>query len=180
MRFRSAWVATFVFLITTMAVAQKVFVDYNHSVDFSQFKTYAWGQGANPNAIQDSIMLQNAQSEINSQLQSRGLQMVQESQNPDVIIVMSAGLKQQTSYNAWGTGGWGWGGGMGEITPETTNIGTLLVDMYEVKGKRLVWRGIAQDALSTKSEKNSKMINKAITKMFEKYPGAVGSPSGHD
>lgn len=173
MKFRLACVAMFVFLLSTMALAQKVYVDFNHSVDFSKFKTYAWGQGPNPNAIQDSILLQNAQSEINSQLQAHGMQMVQESQNPDVIVVLSSGVKQETTYNAWGTGGWRWGGGMGEITPDVSNIGTLVVDIYEAAGQRMVWRGVAQDTLSTKSDKNNKMINKAVTKMFEKYPGAA-------
>jgi len=158
-------------LLSTLAAAQKVYVNYNHATDFSKFKTYAWGQGQNPNAIQDPIALQNAQQEINSQLAVKGLQMVQESQNPDIIIVLSSGIKQQTSYNAWGTGGgWRMGGGMGEITPETSNIGTLVVDIYDANGKQMVWRGIAQGTLSAKSSKNEKEMNKAIAKMFKQYP----------
>jgi|SRR5215467_4150353 len=82
--------AAFVMLLSTLAIAETVYVDYNDAIDFSKFKTYAWGQGANPNAIQDSIMLQSAQSEINSQLGIKGLQMVQESQNPHLVEVVSA------------------------------------------------------------------------------------------
>ena len=52
------------FLLSTMALAQSVYVDYNHAIDFSKFKTYAWGQGPNPNAIQDSILLQTAQRDV--------------------------------------------------------------------------------------------------------------------
>jgi hypothetical protein len=37
-------------LLSTAALAQ-TYVDYNHAIDFSKFKTYAWGQGPNPNAI---------------------------------------------------------------------------------------------------------------------------------
>jgi len=44
--------------------------------------------------------------------------MVEESQNLDRIVVMSRGMKQQTSDNACGTGGWRRGGGMASITPE--------------------------------------------------------------
>jgi hypothetical protein len=157
-------------LFATLALAQKVYVDYNHATDFSKFKTYAWGQGQNPNAIQNSIALQNAQQEVNSQLAVKGLQMVQESQNPDIIVVLNSGVKQETSYNAWGTGGWRVGGGMSEITPETSNVGTLVVDIYDAKGKQMVWRGISQGTLSTKSSKNEKEINKAIAKMFKQYP----------
>jgi Domain of unknown function (DUF4136) len=157
-------------LVSTIAIAESVYVDYNHAIDFTKFKTYAWGQGPNPNAIQDSILLQTAQSDVNSQLQLKGLQMVQESQNPDIVVVMSSGLKQQTSYNAWGTGGWRWGGGMASVTPETSDVGTLVVDIYDANGKQMIWRGISQDTLSTKGSKNEKEMNKAIDKMFKQYP----------
>jgi hypothetical protein len=157
-------------LLSTIALAENVYADYNHAIDFSKFKTYAWGQGPNPNAIQDSILLQTAQNDVNSQLQSKGLQMVQESQNPDIVVVMSSGLRQQTSYNAWGTGGWRWGGGMASVTPETSDVGTLVVDIYDAKGKQMIWRGISQDTLSTKGSKNEKEMNKAIEKMFKQYP----------
>jgi hypothetical protein len=157
-------------MLSTIAVGQKVYTDYNHDVDFSKFKTYAWGQGPNPNAIQDSIMMQNTQQAVNSQLAMKGLQMVQESQNPDLIVVASGGMKQQTAYNAWGTGGWRWGGGMAEITPETLDTGTLVVDIYDASGKRMIWRGISQGTLSTKSSKNEKEMNKAIEKLFKHFP----------
>lgn len=162
--------AVLVCLLSTVVLAQSVYVDYNHAIDFSKFKTYAWGQGPNPNAIQDSILLQSAQTEINSQLGMKGLQMVQESQNPDLVVVMSSGMKQQTSYNAWGTGGWRWGGGMASVTPETSDIGTLVVDIYDANGKQMIWRGISQDTLSMKGTKNEKELNKAINKMFKQYP----------
>ena len=95
---------------------------------------------------------------------------LRESQNPDLIVVMSSGLKQQTSYNAWGTGGWRWGGGMASITPETSDVGTLVVDIYDANGKQMIWRGISQDTMSTKGSKNEKEMNKAIDKMFKQYP----------
>ena len=146
-------------------------MDYNHHIDFSKFRTYAWGQGANPNAIQDSILLQSAQQAIESQLNAKGLRKVQESENPDLVVVTGSGMKQQTSYNAWGTGGWRvGGGGMASVTPETTNVGTLVVDIYDANGKQMVWRGISQGALSNKGEKNEKKMEKAIEKMFKQYP----------
>ena len=47
--------------------------------------------------------------------------------------------------------------------------GRLMVDF--VKDKDLVWRGIADNIMVTmKPEKNTKKINKAITKLFKKYP----------
>jgi hypothetical protein len=169
MKKRLILIAAAICTISIQLLAQQVYVDYNHGLNFSQFHTYAWGQQPNPNQINDSIVMQNVQSNINSQLQSKGLQMVQESQNPDLIVVTSDGMKTETSYSAWGTGR-GFGGGMGEISPEQSQVGTLIVNVYDAKNKQLAWRGIAKDTLSSKSEKNEEMITKAIDKMFKKYP----------
>jgi hypothetical protein len=94
--------------------------------------------------------------------------MVQESQNPDLILLASGGMQQQTSYSAWGMRGIG--GGMGGITPQQNVVGTLIVDLYDAKTKSLLWRGIAQNTLSTNGSKNSQMVTKAVQKMFKQYP----------
>ena len=150
-----------------MSVGQTVSVNYNHSQDFSQFHTYAWGSN-NANQLQNSILAQVAQQDIDSALQGKGLSKVQESQNPDLIVTANGGMKQQTSYSAWGMRGIG--GGMGGITPEQSVEGTLIVDVYSAKSQSLLWRGIAQNTLNNNGNKNQQMLQKAIQKMFKQYP----------
>ena len=155
--------------ISAVASAQTVYVNSSPNANFSSYHTYAWGQNQNPNQVANSFLAQEAVSQINTQLQRKGLQMVQENQNPDLIVVISGGMKTQTSYNAWGMRGFG--GGMGGITPEQNVIGTLIVDIYDVKAKELAWRGMAQNTLNTSnSQKNMKMVDNAVAKMFKKYP----------
>jgi hypothetical protein len=101
-------------------------------------------------------------------LQGKGLQKVQETQNPDLIILASGGMRQQTSYNAWGMRGIG--GGMGGITPQQNVEATLIVDLHDAKSQSLIWRGIAQDTLSNNGDKNQKMVQSAISKMFKQWP----------
>ena len=64
----------------------------------------------------------------------------------------------------------GIGGGMGGITPEQNVIGTMIIDLYDSKNKSLIWRGIAQNALSNNGNKNSQMVTKDVQKMFKQYP----------
>ena len=132
--------------ISAVASAQTVYVNSSPNATFSAYHTYAWGQSPNPNAVASSFLAQEAQNQINTQLQSKGLKMVQESENPDLVVIISGGMKTQTSYNAWGMRGFG--GGMGGITPEQNVIGTLIVDIYDVKAKELAWRGMAQNTLN--------------------------------
>jgi hypothetical protein len=171
MIFRSFLLSVFCILLSSEVWAQDTYVDYDHSLPFATYRTYAWGQQLNPNEIKSPFLAQEAKSQIEMQLQSRGLKMVQEDQNPDLIVVTNGGLRQQTSYTAWGTGGWRFGGGMGSITPDVSTVGTLVVDLYTTNSKQLAWRGTAQGTLNqNKAEKNRQLVDKAVAKMFKKYP----------
>jgi len=159
--------AMLVCIASTIAIGQQVSVNYNHSQSFTQYRTYAWGSD-NTNRVRDSILAQVAIQNIDTALQGKGLQMVKADQNPDVLVTASGGMKEQTSYSAWGMRGIG--GGMGGITPEQNVIGTLIVDLYDAKTQSLVWRGIAQDTLNNNGSKNQQTLQKAVTKMFKQWP----------
>ena len=169
MKARYALCAMLLCIASAVAIGQTVSVNYNKSQSFSQYHAYAWAND-NANQIQNSILAQQAKSDIDTAMQGKGLQLVQESQNPDIILTASGGLKQQTSYQAWGMRGIG--GGMGGITPEQNVEGTMIVDLYDAKAKSLVWRGIAEDTLSNNGNKNSQMVSKAVQKMFKQWPAA--------
>ena len=93
------------FCISAVVSAQTVYVNSSPNATFSAYHTYAWGQNQNPNAVANSFLAQEAVSQINTQLQGKGLKMVQESENPDLVVIISGGMKTQTSYNAWGMRG---------------------------------------------------------------------------
>jgi len=167
MKMKFAVCAMLLCLASTISVGQQVSVNYNHNASFAQYHTYAWGSNNN-NEIQNSILAQVAHQDINTAMQGKGLQMVQESQNPDLILTSNGGMKQQTSYSAWGMRGIG--GGMGGISPEQSMEGTIIVDLYDAKTQSLVWRGIAQNTLNKNGNKNQEMVQKSITKMFKQWP----------
>jgi hypothetical protein len=167
MKIRFAVCVILVCIASAIAHGQQVSVNYNHSQSFTPFHTYAWGSN-NANQIQNSILAQVAVQDIDSALQGKGLQKVAENQNPDLLVTANGGMKEQTSYSAWGMRGIG--GGMGGITPEQNVIGTMIVDLYDAKNQSLVWRGMAQNSLNNNGNKNQQMVQKAITKMFQQWP----------
>jgi len=167
MKTNVAFCALLLCVASTIAVGQQVSVNYDHSANFMQYHTYAWGSN-NKNQIQNSILAQVAQQDINAAMQGKGLQMVQESQNPDLILVASGGDREQTSYSAWGMRGIG--GGMGGISPEQNVEATMIVSLYDAKQQSLIWRGIAQNTLNKNGNKNQEMVEKAVQKMFKQWP----------
>ncbi len=104
-----------VLLLAAPAIAQQVSVNFLPSVSFAQHHTYAWATN-DANQIQNSILAQLAKQDIDTAMRSKGLTVVTEDKNPDIIIPANGGMKHETSYQAWGMRGIG--GGMGTITPQ--------------------------------------------------------------
>jgi len=167
MKMKFAFCAMLLCIASTIALGQQVSVNYDHNASFSQYHTYAWGSN-NTNQIRNSILAQVAQQDINTAMQGKGLQMVQESQTPDLVLVASGGEREQTSYSAWGMRGIG--GGMGGISPEQNVEATMIVSLYDAKQQSLIWRGIAQNTLNNNGNKNQEMVEKAVQKMFKQWP----------
>jgi Domain of unknown function (DUF4136) len=167
MKSKLALCAMLLGITSAIAAAQTVSVNYNHSQSFSAYHTYAWGSN-NTNQIQNSILAQVAQQDIDTAMVGKGFTKVTEAQNPDIILTASGGMRQQTSYSAWGMRGIG--GGMGGITPQQNVEATMIVDLYDAKSQSLVWRGIAQDTLGTNGGKNQQMVQNAVNKMFKQWP----------
>ncbi len=82
-------------------------------------------------------------------------------------------------YGGWGGygfgGGWGgpwggWGGGPAITSVSQIPIGTLVVDLYDTRTKRLVFRGISSTGVSSHASTNTRRLNISIDKMFKKFP----------
>src|SRR5687767_9774814 len=176
--FKLTVVACVLLVLVISGFAQKVRYNYLPGTNFSQYKTYKWVKLENaqyPNQILDSQIMQA----IDSQLALRG--MSKTDTDPDLLVVYQVAINQEKQWNAYSTGGnyWGWGGwgGWGGMSTSTTtsktiNIGTLNVDLYDTGSKKQVWRGEASKTLGSGKdpEKVNKNINKAMAKLFKKYP----------
>ncbi len=154
--------------ISTLAFSQSVNVDWKHGTNFSTFKTYAWGQSPHP--INDSLWHQRIMDIVDKALAGKGLKKVEIGAKPDLVIVYSAGIKQNVSYQGYSMG---WYNRTGSISEVIEREGTLVIDIANPLKQEVVWRGIASDTLSDKSSKNTTKVQKMVSKMFQKYPPAV-------
>src|SRR5882757_9025550 len=152
------------------ASAQKVETDYDHSANFFQYHTYSWGLVH----ATDPLFESRIREAVDHVLQSKGWQLVPA--DGDVMLTAVAVKKSQPEYTTFYDnlgGGWrwhGWGTGMATTTVESIPVGTLVVDIYDCSSRNLVWRGLANDQLSDKPDKDTKKLEKAVAKMFAKFP----------
>ena len=160
------------------ASAQEIRFNYAQGTDFSRYKTYKWvrvPKAQYPNQILDEQIMRA----IDAQLALKGLTKTED--NPDLYVTYQAAINQEKQWNSYSTGGdyWGWGGwgGWGGMSSTTTtsstiNIGTLSCDIYDVASKKQIWRGDASKTLGSGKDpqKVEKNLNKAMAKLFKKYP----------
>ncbi len=162
--------------VASGAWAQDVKVDYDKAANFGAIKTFslklgtAWGNQIGEKRVMD---------EFTEALTAKGWKVAPEGQ-ADSQVVLHGATQTKRSLNTFYSGGMGgygyrgWGGMGGTGTATTTEseytVGTLVVDIFDAKGKSLLWRGVAQDELSDKTDKNIKKLGKASEKLFKDFP----------
>jgi len=176
-------------MLASCASGPKIETDYDHTIDFSKYKTYGF---FNPMGIENrsysSIYGSIFRDAIGKELESRGYL---KSDNPDLMINVSGRLQDKTKvtttsdpymgggyygyrrghYGAWG--GYGYG-----TTTHVSNYteGTVNVDMVDREAKRMIWEGVAVGRVNEKNtnEETRANIYSGIQEMFAGYPFRAG------
>ena len=164
-------------MLSVGAWAQKIDVQYDKNLDYSKFKTFAWGSH---DAVSRPGLAIAIAAAIEEELTKRGLTKV--SDHPDLYVKMYGSVDQELSISdvdpLYGTAGippfataYGlWSSMPGGSAPVTVHKGQLVVDLIDSSPKKLVWRGVAKDKLSDKTSKLVDQVNNAVDKMFQQYP----------
>ncbi len=185
-------------------LAQSVNTDYDRHADFSRYHTFCVDRvhAADPlyeGRLRDALnytlghtTLRNGGTPLRTRT-DQGPAPVEVQAGCDLAVRAIGSVREQTEYNpfyngfgpGWGYGGWGgpgfgygYGGGWGgpSVTRvEQIPVGTLVVDLYDTRTKRLVFRGVAGTEVSHRADKNTRRLNIAVEKMFRHFPPKTDS-----
>jgi hypothetical protein len=160
----------FAMLACSLTPAQDVTTNSMPGADFTKYHSYKWvpiDGAVVPNQIIDAQIKQS----IDSQLATKGLTKT-EGDKADLLIGYQISITQEKQWNAYGTGGMRWGGGMASAQQSTISTGTLVLDMYDPTGKQLVWTGRVSKTLdpSANQGKKQKNLDKAMQKLLKAFP----------
>ena len=162
------------------ACAKTPDVDYDKSVDFSNYKTFAWMPQAtlkNAGNYQISpLMEQRVREAVNTQLQAQGMAMADTS-TADVLLNYHASVDTKIDVDTVNVGysaRWNYWG-MGYNTQTTTreyDVGTLILDVIDRQSNQLVWRGAREGRLIKKQspEQRTEAVNKAVATILSGFP----------
>jgi hypothetical protein len=151
--------------------------DWDHSVDFSQYKTFGLREGTK---AQSSIVQNRIDSAVTATLVSKGLTPADD---PSLLVYThtSVSREKQVNYDNFGYGGWygwdGWGTGGWAATSATVQevpIGTVTVDLVDANKKTLVWRGTATETVTSDDTDSQAKIDEAAAKLFQNFPPRAG------
>jgi Domain of unknown function (DUF4136) len=149
----------------------QVRTDYDHSANFHSYKTYSWLKVQTGDSLWDDRL----QRDVDSQLAAKGWTKVESGGDAVVSAFRSTSSEKtlETFYDGFG-GGWRWRGFGGEGTATTdtvtTKVGNVVVDIFDGKSQKLLWRGTDSDDLSSNADKNITKLEKDINNMFKHFP----------
>ena len=156
--------------LTSVAFSREIKVDYDHHANFSQYKTYSWGKVETQNPLWDDRI----KEAVDQELAKKGWTEV--ASGGDVTVMAIGTTRDQPTLQTFYDGfpGWRWGG-FGEATTwvEHYEVGTLIIDMFDSRDKKLIWRGSASDTLPDKPDKAMKDLQKSVDKMFDHFPPSM-------
>jgi len=159
--------------LATSAFAVEAKTDYDHSINFQKYRTFAWkNYGTAPRGvINNSIAAARLQNAVNEQLTKKGMR--EDDRNPDVYVVSHLGARNMTDTEYLpGAGGWRHWRWMGpDVFVSNYVEGTTIIDIVDAKTNQLVWRAIATDTGNNLLEvQSAKNVEKMAVDSFKHFP----------
>jgi hypothetical protein len=150
------------------AHAQKITMEFDQTIDFGKYKTFAIRDGQlnsrNP-ALGGELVKKQIESDIQNDLSAKGLTMVA-SGPADLNVRYTFGAARKSELEAYPAGWYGMGTRYVRVPYAE---GTLVIDLRDPTTKSLVWRAIAAEDKSDASKIQGK-INDMVKKSIDKYP----------
>jgi len=144
--------------------------DFDPAARFASYRTYTWI--AKPTGG-DPLNQQRIADGIDAKLRAKGWTLAADG---DVRVGAHVTTQERRDYTTYYSGagyGMGWGGfgpGVATTSSYTYEVGTLVVDMFDAKTKRAIWRGNATGTLPDNSDKVPALLQTSLDKMFADFP----------
>ena len=168
-----------------VAAGNKIYVDYDHEVDFSKFETFAYAPAPSGMRSQDELIDKWIVEGIVERLEDGGLRQVET--EADFVVTYQVVGEDAARMDivdlgpTWGTGwgygpyftaGWGWAGaGWWTATSMVTDyqVGVFVVEAFDTSTKLAIWRGAAEYMFFDDYDKASKNIDKSLSRISKKW-----------
>jgi uncharacterized protein DUF4136 len=150
------------------ARAQKITMEFDQTIDFSKYKTFAIRDGQlnsrNP-ALNSPLVKKQIEADIQNDLTAKGLTLVTSGPS-DLNVRFTFGAARKTQIEAYPAGWYGLGTRYVRVPYAE---GTLVIDLRDPTTHSLVWRAIAAEEKSDATKIQGK-LDDMVKKSIDKYP----------
>ena len=172
-----------VVIATVSCSSVKVVVDSNKNADFTIYKTYSFQVWQD---VSDEIFSNNDKKFMRdafiSEFERRGLKHV--SSIGDMQVSLYFVTSNETAFSGYNDyvggrnrgyshygGGWGYGYSGNTSKQQSKLMGTLIMNVYDEKGKNQIWQAIATGAMNENPKKDrSKTIQAKVATIMRHFP----------
>lgn len=175
------------FLAGCAATGPRITTDYDRTVDFSQYRTYAFMDREARGVARgyDSIVERRLMAAAGRELAARGYLEVEA--DPDLLVnfaVMTETVEEVTTVPGAGwPGPWGWRhyyypwpAYTYETYVDRYEQGTVFIDLVDAERRQLVWEGRAvQRVTSATREDPAGTLDATVREIFATYPFRAGA-----
>lgn len=177
-----------IMLIVSSCSTVRVASDYDQTVNFNEYKTYAFYKPGIDKAEISDLDKKRILRAIETEMAAKGFT---KSENPTVLVSIFAkankrvDVYQNNNFGFGRFGGFGYGGFYGPFygggafygnTVSERTEGILYIDLLDVSKKQLVWQGKGTASLySGNIEKREARIQEIVKEIMMVYPPAIAS-----
>lgn len=155
-------------LAAQSARAQKITMEFDQTIDFSKYKTFAIREGqlsSNNPALNSPLVKKQIEFDIQNNLTAKGLTLA--ATGPaDLNVRYTFGAARKTEIEAYPAGWYGWGTRYVRVPYAE---GTLVIDLRDPTTRSLVWRTIAAEDKRDATKIQGK-LDSMVKKSIDKYP----------
>jgi len=192
----TAWItAGFVALaVIGCTTAPKLNVDFDKNTDFTKAKTFILKPiPQNIPGVDPGLVMRvgpSATSAARQAMTSKGYIEVSDKSKADIAVVIHGKSVPKTDVTDWGmTGGMyygrgGWYGGYpyggmyggSNVTVDQYDEGTLIVEVYDVPTKNMIWVGWGSNRMTSKTDEQATNVGNAVRDLLASYPAVGQAP----
>ncbi|WP_439105601.1 DUF4136 domain-containing protein [Congregibacter sp.] len=165
-------------------------IDYDSSVDFSGYRTFAFisdhplmrAEGSPPGSpLFEGRLMRITEDTMNA----KGFTLTADAEAADFAIGFTSGARDKIKVNSYPEpyrpyyGGWGWGapyygggyGGGSNVDVQQYTEGTLAIDIYDVAEHKPAWHGVATKRITDSMLRNpDETITEIVNEILEGFP----------
>ena len=187
MKFLTSLLSMIILFLFSSCSSTKVISDKDSSEDFTQFKTFEYyGWADNSDQALTRFDKERIEAAFAEEGRKRGITQVESNGDVIVVLFVTGEIKTQTTaqtstmgmggMNGRGRGmggpGWGWGATQSHTVINETNylVGTLMIEMFDIEDKKLIWQAIGTKTISENPKKRERGIPNKVAAIMREYP----------